>query len=88
MSLPHISAKATTEQDKHSNLFLKAFPWLFPGGIGGYGQYIEEKLSASIGKETCAIPGGWPIFKRQNVGILYFELFGKTQEPNFWWLFC
>jgi hypothetical protein len=45
MSWPHVSTEATSKYDKHSNLFLKAFPWLFPGGVGDYNQYREEKLS-------------------------------------------
>jgi hypothetical protein len=47
MSWPYVSEKPVSEYDKHSHLFCKAFPWLFPGGVGDYGQYREEALSAA-----------------------------------------
>jgi hypothetical protein len=47
MSWPYVSDKPVSEYDKHSNLFCKAFPWLFPGGVGDYYQYREEKISAA-----------------------------------------
>jgi hypothetical protein len=47
MNWPYVSDKPVNEYDKHANLFCKAFPWLFPGGVGDYGQYREEKLSPS-----------------------------------------
>jgi hypothetical protein len=47
MNWPYVSEKPVNEYDKHANLFCKAFPWLFPGGLGDYGQYRDEKLSPS-----------------------------------------
>jgi hypothetical protein len=39
MSWPYVSDKPVSEYDKHAHLFCKAFPWLFPGGVGDYSQY-------------------------------------------------
>jgi hypothetical protein len=48
MSWPYVSHKPMSEYDKHSNLFCKAFLWLFPGGVGDYyGDYQEEELSTA-----------------------------------------
>jgi len=47
MSWPYVSDKPVSEYDKHAHLFCKAFPWLFPGGVGNYSQYQEEKMSAA-----------------------------------------
>jgi hypothetical protein len=47
LNWPYVSEKAVSEYDKHQHLFCKAFPWLFPGGVGDYSQYREEKLTPS-----------------------------------------
>ena len=41
---PYVSQTAVSEYSKDTNLFPKAFPWLFPGGVGGFHQQFEETL--------------------------------------------
>ena len=41
---PYVSQKAVSEYGDDINLFPKAFPWLFPGGIGGFHQQFIEKV--------------------------------------------
>ena len=48
MEWPYVSKEAVSEYESTSNLFPKAFPWLFPGGIGDYKSYKDEKLD--VGK--------------------------------------
>ena len=45
MDWPYTSKQALSEYGEDNNLFCKAFPWLFPGGIGDYSQYQEKKES-------------------------------------------
>ena len=40
---PHVDNEAVSEYEE-TDLFPKAFPWLFPGGIGDYKQYHARKL--------------------------------------------
>jgi len=47
MNWPYVAREAITEYDNESNLFPKAFPWLFPGGLGDYKAYKEEKTMVS-----------------------------------------
>ena len=47
MAWPYVAKEAVTEYDSESNLFPKAFPWLFPGGYGDYKAYKEEKMTVS-----------------------------------------
>ena len=47
MPWPYVAREAVTEYDTESNVFPKAFPWLFPGGFGDYRHFREEKLTVS-----------------------------------------
>jgi hypothetical protein len=38
-----VSDKPVSDYDKHESLFCNAFLWLFPWGVGDYGQYQEER---------------------------------------------
>jgi hypothetical protein len=39
---PYSNQKALSEYGNERNLFCKAFPWLFPGGIGDFSQFKEK----------------------------------------------
>ena len=43
IDFPFVEQKAVNEYDKTSKLFCKAFPWLFPGGLGDFNDYSEVK---------------------------------------------
>ena len=47
VKIPYISPKPITEFDVGNSLFTKAFPWLFPGGYGDFGQQRELTLNVS-----------------------------------------
>ena len=47
VKFPYISPKPITEFDVGNSLFTKAFPWLFPGGYGDFGQQKELTLNVS-----------------------------------------
>jgi hypothetical protein len=47
IQFPYKSPTPINEYDKENSLFTRAFPWLFPGGCGNFGQYREKKLTVN-----------------------------------------
>ena len=47
INFPYIDPTPVNEYDTNNGLFLKAFPWLFPGGRGDFHQFRTEKLNIS-----------------------------------------
>jgi hypothetical protein len=47
IAFPYASPTPINEYDEDNSLFTRAFPWLFPGGYGDFGQYREKKLKVS-----------------------------------------
>ena len=45
VDFPYVSSDPVNEFDETSKLFCKAFPWLFPGGVGDAYDYSEIKES-------------------------------------------
>ena len=41
---PNVSATPVSEYDTSERLFCKAFPWLFPGGVGDFNDYREKDI--------------------------------------------
>ena len=44
MQWPFVSDKPSNEMDKEELLYAKAFPWLFPGGLGDYNCHREDDI--------------------------------------------
>jgi hypothetical protein len=44
---PYVSPDPVNEYDTTEKIFCKAFPWLFPGGLGDFNDYRERKISAT-----------------------------------------
>jgi hypothetical protein len=44
---PYVSPDPVNEYDGNAHPFCKAFPWLFPGGVGDYNDYRERTISAT-----------------------------------------
>ena len=44
IEFPYVSVNPINEYDD-SSLFTRAFPWLFPGGVGDFGQFRDKKLN-------------------------------------------
>jgi hypothetical protein len=42
---PYVSPDAINEFNHEESLFCKAFPWLFPGGVGDFNDYRERNFS-------------------------------------------
>jgi hypothetical protein len=47
IQFPYASTIPINEYDEDNSLFTRAFPWLFPGGYGDFGQYRDRKLNVS-----------------------------------------
>lgn len=47
IKFPYASPNPINEYDQENSLFTRAFPWLFPGGVGDFGQYRDKKLNVS-----------------------------------------
>jgi hypothetical protein len=43
IEFPYASPTPINEYDEENSLFTRAFPWLFPGGVGDFGQYREKQ---------------------------------------------
>ena len=44
---PYVSSDPVSEYDTTEKLYCKAFPWLFPGGVGDINDYRERTFTAS-----------------------------------------
>jgi hypothetical protein len=44
---PYVSSDPVNEYDTTEKIFYKAFPWLFPGGVGDFNDHREWKISAT-----------------------------------------
>ena len=44
---PYASPNPINEYDEENSLFTRAFPWLFPGGVGDFGQFRDKKLNVA-----------------------------------------
>jgi hypothetical protein len=42
-----VSPDPVNEYDTTEKIFCKAFPWLFPGGVGDFNGFRERKISAT-----------------------------------------
>ena len=47
IEFPYASPAPINEYDEENSLFTRAFPWLFPGGVGDFGQFRDKKLNVS-----------------------------------------
>src|SRR5687768_966563 len=47
IQFPYASPTPINEYDQENSLFTQAFPWLFPGGYGDFGQFRDKKLTVS-----------------------------------------
>ena len=45
MQFPYVSTDASNEYDAEANIFCKAFPWLFPGGVGDVNGLYRTPIS-------------------------------------------
>ena len=52
MEWPYASDVALSEYDSTLNLFPKAFPWLFPGGVGDVMSYRDVPMEPDVWAET------------------------------------
>src|SRR5687767_9618075 len=47
IEFPYASPIPINEYDEENSLFTRAFPWLFPGGHGDFGQFRDKKLNVA-----------------------------------------
>ena len=47
IQFPYASPTPVNEYDEDNSLFTRAFPWLFPGGYGDYGQFRNKKINVT-----------------------------------------
>ena len=45
IQLPYASPEPINEYEEDNSLFTRAFPWLFPGGLGDFGQFRNKKIT-------------------------------------------
>ena len=45
IQFPYASPEPINEYEEDNSLFTRAFPWLFPGGLGDYGQFRNKKIT-------------------------------------------
>lgn len=45
IQFPYVSPEPLNEYEEENSLFTRAFPWLFPGGVGDFGQYRDKKIT-------------------------------------------
>ena len=43
----YASPEPINEYDEDNSLFTRAFPWLFPGGYGDFGQFRNNKMNVA-----------------------------------------
>ena len=47
IEFPYASPTPINEYDEDNSLFTRAFPWLFPGGFGDFGQFRDKQLNVT-----------------------------------------
>ena len=47
IQFPYADPTPVNEYDEDNSLFTRAFPWLFPGGYGDYGQFRNIKMNVT-----------------------------------------
>ena len=45
IQFPYASPTPINEYEEDNSLFTRAFPWLFPGGYGDFGQFREKTMN-------------------------------------------
>ena len=45
IQFPYASPEPINEYEEDNSLFTRAFPWLFPGGLGDFGQFRDKKIT-------------------------------------------
>jgi hypothetical protein len=55
VTFPYAAKEALSEYDADQRLFVKAFPWLFPGGIGDYHDHQQHQLTVNEWMQRCAL---------------------------------
>jgi hypothetical protein len=45
IQFPYVSPTPMNEYEEDNSLFTRAFPWLFPGGYGDYGQFRDKTMN-------------------------------------------
>jgi hypothetical protein len=55
VTFPYAEKEALSEYDADQRLFVKAFPWLFPGGIGDYHDHQQHLLTVNEWIQRCAL---------------------------------
>ena len=45
IQFPYASPEPINEFEEDNSLFTRAFPWLFPGGLGDFGQFRDKKIT-------------------------------------------
>ena len=45
IQFPYASPTPINEYEENNSLFTRAFPWLFPGGYGDFGQFRDKKMN-------------------------------------------
>ena len=87
IQFPYASPTPINEYDEENSLFTRAFPWLFPGGLGDFGQFQRKKQMLLIGQGTCFIikMGG---LQRIGYGVFLHWIMQQGKKPNEWWILC
>ncbi len=55
VTFPYAAKEALSEHDADQRLFVKAFPWLFPGGIGDYHDHQQHQMTVNEWIQRCAL---------------------------------
>jgi hypothetical protein len=88
IQFPYASPKPINEYEEDNSLFTRAFPWLFPGGLGDFGQYRDKKITVGDWARETTILQRWKVCKRQNLVLFCIGLCHKKKESDEWRVFC
>ncbi len=55
VTFPYAAKEALNEHDADQRLFVKAFPWLFPGGIGDCHDHQQHQMTVNEWIQRCAL---------------------------------
>lgn len=63
IQFPYASPTPINEYDEDNSLFTRAFPWLFPGGVGDFGQFRDKKTECGRLDKKNALLSRWKVCK-------------------------
>jgi hypothetical protein len=88
VTFPYAAKEALSEHDADQHLFVKAFPWMFPGGFGDCHAHQQHRMTVDEWIQRCAscMDGGFAMDKMWGFYVLNWAT--RKKKPDQRRVFC